>query len=164
MNVHIRIFKEAHMKKTTLFLSAAGIGAGVVCTLAHNRRKKRREEIAGEAETKKANGKQARGNGRCACRFVDAHRNERNAGVTSRSINESAAEEELDDNGTDQEEAAQILRAVRDEAFDSSDEKLALVLGRPIEEIREWIGGSRTIDGDVLMKARALAMQRGLEI
>jgi hypothetical protein len=32
------------------------------------------------------------------------------------------------------------------------------------EEISEWTGGSASVDGDVLMKARTLAMQRGFEI
>jgi hypothetical protein len=53
---------------------------------------------------------------------------------------------------------------VRDDAFEGSDEKLALALGRPIEEITGWLNGSEIIDGDVLIKARALAIQRGVEI
>ncbi len=74
------------------------------------------------------------------------------------------ANEDLDDRGTDQSEASEILQRLRDEAFDSSDEKLALALGRPKDEISEWIKGSGTIDGDVLLKARALAKERGVEI
>ena len=74
------------------------------------------------------------------------------------------SEHELDDRGTDQSEASQILKTLRDGAFESSDEKLALALGRPTEMIEEWTRGAGTIDGDVLLKARALAIQRGLEI
>jgi len=70
----------------------------------------------------------------------------------------------VDDHGTDQFEAANILKQVRDAAFDSSDEKLALALGRPTEEIEEWTNGSGLIDGDVVMKARGLALERGAEI
>ena len=70
----------------------------------------------------------------------------------------------LDDHGTRQSEASQILKSIRDHAFDSSDEKLALALGRPTEEIEEWTSGGGVIDGDVVMKARTLAMQRGFEI
>jgi hypothetical protein len=70
----------------------------------------------------------------------------------------------LDDQGSDQAEAADILRGIRDEAFDGSDEKLALALGRPTEEIQSWTSGSGTIDSDVLMKAKGLALQRGIEI
>ena len=77
---------------------------------------------------------------------------------------EDDAAPEIDDRGTDQSEAAQILKNIRDEVFDSSDEKLALALGRPTEEIAEWTSGAGTIDGDVLMKARALALERGMEI
>lgn len=73
-------------------------------------------------------------------------------------------ESQIDDSGTDQTEALQILTSIRDGAFDSSNEKLALALGRPTEEIQEWIGGEGTIDGDVVQKARALAMERGLQI
>jgi hypothetical protein len=71
---------------------------------------------------------------------------------------------ELDDLGTDQSQASQILKNIRDSAFDSSDEKLALALGRPTEEIEEWTHGAQNIDGDVVMKARALAIQRGVEV
>jgi hypothetical protein len=74
------------------------------------------------------------------------------------------AEPEIDDQGTDQETAAAILTSLRDDAFDGSDEKLALALGRPAEEVTSSIDGSKTIDGDVLLKARNLAMERGIEI
>jgi hypothetical protein len=73
-------------------------------------------------------------------------------------------EPKIDDRGTDQSEALQILTSIRDGAFDSSNEKLALALGRPTEEIDEWTGGAGTIDGDVLQKARALATERGFQI
>lgn len=70
----------------------------------------------------------------------------------------------VDDQGTDQSEAADILKRIRDEAFGASDEKLALALGRPTEEVEIWTTGSGVIDGDVVMKARRLAIQRGVEI
>jgi hypothetical protein len=70
----------------------------------------------------------------------------------------------IDDMGTDQEEAAKILRNLRDSAFEGSDERLALGLGRPSEEIENWIRGEGTIDGDVLLKAKAMATQRGTRI
>jgi hypothetical protein len=71
---------------------------------------------------------------------------------------------EIDDRGTDQSEASQILTELRDGAFESSDAKLAAALGRPQEEIEEWLRGDGTIDGDVLLKARALASERTIEI
>ena len=70
----------------------------------------------------------------------------------------------IDDQGTDQSEASEILRNVRDAAFEGSDEKLALALGRPTEEIEEWTSGGGSIDSDVLLKARALADERGVEL
>lgn len=73
-------------------------------------------------------------------------------------------EHAIDDQGTDQAEASQILTHIRDNVFEASDEKLALALGRPTEEIEEWTSGNGLIDGDVIMKARTLAMQRGFEI
>lgn len=69
----------------------------------------------------------------------------------------------IDDQGTDQVEALNILTHIRDAAFESSDEKLALALGRPTEEIEAWTRGAEIIDGDVIMKARGLAMERGVE-
>jgi hypothetical protein len=69
----------------------------------------------------------------------------------------------IDDHGTDQVEALNILTHIRDTAFDSSDEKLALALGRPTEEIEAWTRGAEIIDGDVILKARGLAMARGIE-
>lgn len=70
----------------------------------------------------------------------------------------------IDDLGTDQAEAANILKRVRDAAFEASDAKLALALGRPTEEIESWTQGSGIIDGDVVMKARHLAVLRGVEL
>lgn len=71
---------------------------------------------------------------------------------------------EIDDQGTSQEEAARILKSLRDNAFDASDERLAVALGRPIEEIQNWIGGEGTIDGDVVLKAKAMATKRGVAV
>lgn len=57
--------------------------------------------------------------------------------------------EAVDDRGTDQSEAQTILRDLRDHALDSSDEKLALALGRPTEAIESLIGGAEIIDDDL---------------
>jgi hypothetical protein len=72
--------------------------------------------------------------------------------------------EPIDDQGTSQEEAAEILQILRDEAFDSSDEKLALALGRTTQEVKAWFGGNEPVDADVLLKARGIAMERGVEV
>jgi hypothetical protein len=66
--------------------------------------------------------------------------------------------------GISQSEAVQILTLLRDRAFESSDEKLALALGRPTEEVEAWTAGSAAIDEDALMKAKGIAMQRGVQI
>jgi len=68
----------------------------------------------------------------------------------------------VDDRGTGQKKAARILRNLRDRGFEASDEKLALALGRPVSEVTAWNAGSEIIDDDVVMKARGIAMHRGV--
>jgi DNA-binding transcriptional regulator YiaG len=75
-------------------------------------------------------------------------------------ISDEGSEPEIDDRGTSQSEAVQVVKRIRDEVFGASDEKLALALGRSSEEIAEWLSGERTIDGDALMKVRALERER----
>ncbi len=70
----------------------------------------------------------------------------------------------VDDRGTGQETAAQILLNLRDRAFDKSDEKLALALGRPTHEVQAWNAGRELIDDDVVMKARGIAFHRGVRV
>jgi hypothetical protein len=73
-------------------------------------------------------------------------------------------EQQVDDKGTDQEEARRMLTALRDRGFDGDNEKFALALGRSIEQAQAFIEGSETIDDDVVMKARGIALQRGIEV
>ena len=70
------------------------------------------------------------------------------------------SEPQIGDRGTFQSEAARVLKRIRDDLFDSSDESFALALGRSCEEIAQWLKGEGTIDGDALMKVRALARER----
>ncbi|MDQ3473261.1 MAG: hypothetical protein M3447_05940, partial [Acidobacteriota bacterium] len=70
----------------------------------------------------------------------------------------------VDDRGTSQEKAARMLLKLRDRAFEASDEKLAVALGRPVEEIAGWNAGHELIDDDVVMKVRGIAMHRGVHI
>jgi len=72
--------------------------------------------------------------------------------------------QEVDDQGTDQFDALRLLRNLRDRAFESSNERLALALGRPAEEIETLSAGTAVIDDDVVMKARGIARERGIEI
>ena len=81
-----------------------------------------------------------------------------------RAFREPFPEGIVDDRGTGQAEAAQILRNLRDRGFEASDEKLAVALGRPIEEVTAWNAGQEMIDDDVVMKARGIALHRGVHV
>jgi hypothetical protein len=70
----------------------------------------------------------------------------------------------VDDRGTGQEKAARMLRKLRDRAFEASDEKLAVALGHPVEDIKAWNVGQELIDDDVVMKARGIAINRGVHV
>lgn len=152
------------MKRKVLLLSTAGIAAGLVYFLENNRRKlaKTNRESLGGTESP-AN--------RTASAISGSKPNdsaERGASMSRIEDGKTTAKEaephQLDDHGTNQAEASHILQEIRDNAFEASNEKLALALGRPTEEIEQWTNGDGLIDGDVVMKARALAIQRGLEV
>lgn len=167
------------MRKSILLLSGVGIGAGLLYALTSNSGKRNGKGLEGENESTERAAK-ASGNGQngqsasagSKSPLSDANTSNKGVGraVGSSMKNQSdenaqhEAEPEIDDRGTDQHEASQILKNVRDAAFDASDEKLAVALGRPTEEIEAFTSGSETIDGDALMKARALAIARGVEI
>jgi len=70
----------------------------------------------------------------------------------------------VDSAGTDQTAAQAVLRKLRDAGFEGSDEKLAVALGRPVEEIANLINGEEPIDDDIVMKARGIATQRNISI
>lgn len=70
----------------------------------------------------------------------------------------------VDDRGTDQAQGRALLKKLRDAGFDSSDEKLAVALGRPVEEVAAWMEGAEPVDDDVVMKARGIAKERGITI
>ncbi|HEV2912744.1 MAG TPA: hypothetical protein VGX92_05450 [Pyrinomonadaceae bacterium] len=76
------------------------------------------------------------------------------------------SEQAVDDRGTNQAEGRAMLKRLRDQGFDSSDEKLAVALGRPVEEVEAWTGGDgdEPVDDDVIMKARGIAKERSIEI
>ena len=76
----------------------------------------------------------------------------------------TTSEEAVDDRGTSQAEGRAILKRLRDNGFEESDEKLAVALGRPVEEVEAWTGGAETVDDDVIMKARGIATERGISI
>lgn len=73
-------------------------------------------------------------------------------------------DQQVDDKGTDQEEAKRMLTALRDRGFEGDNEKLALALGRSTEQVKALIDGTETIDDDVVMKARGIALNRGIGV
>ena len=73
-------------------------------------------------------------------------------------------DQEVDDKGTDQAQAKEIIRNLRDRAFDADDDKLAVALGRSTEHVQAVIGGSEPADDDLVMKARGIALNRGVEV
>ncbi len=73
-------------------------------------------------------------------------------------------DQEVDDRGTDQAEAQRMLANLRDNGFEGDNEKLAVALGRTVEQVQAMISGAETIDDDVVMKARGIALNRGIEI
>ena len=70
----------------------------------------------------------------------------------------------LDDRGTDHAAGLALLRRLRDSGFESDDVKFAVALGRPVEEVSAWMGGTEPPDDDIIMKARGIANERGIEI
>jgi hypothetical protein len=152
------------MKKKILLLSALGVAGGVIYTL-ESQHKRNKGTNAGKEDDNEA----VAGNGRFANAKQDGSQQAKPSASMARIENGEAlirneGEHVIDDQGTDQSQASEILRHIRDNAFEANDEKLALALGRPTEEIEEWTSGHGLIDGDVILKARTLAMQRGVEI
>ena len=89
-------------------------------------------------------------------------------GASMKSISEDSALDTigkpLDDAGTDEQMAVQVIRTLRDRGFEGNDQKLALALGRTAEEVSLWFDGVVAVDGDALMKARALGNQRNVDL
>jgi hypothetical protein len=70
----------------------------------------------------------------------------------------------LDDRGTDTAGGLALLRRLRDAGFESDDLKFSVALGRPVEEVEAWMSGAEPPDDDIIMKARGIAKERGIEI
>ncbi len=155
------------MIKKIFVLGSAGIAAGLLYALESNRRKNAKSKQTGTEPELAGNGNERAS----ASLETDTSESNGKRGASMSPIQDrkaataqSEVEPEIDDQGTNQAEASHILTEIRDTAFEASNEKLALALGRPTEEIEQWTNGSGPIDGDVVMKARTLALQRGLEI
>jgi hypothetical protein len=59
----------------------------------------------------------------------------------------------------DETESRENLQRLKTEVFESDDEKVAIAMGRPVEEITDWLGGSE-IDEDAQMKINGIAKER----
>jgi hypothetical protein len=79
-------------------------------------------------------------------------------------VDNDGAAKAFDDQGTSEAEGRALLKRLRDVGFEGSDEKLSTALGRPVEEVQGWMGGTEPVDDDVVMKARGIAKERGIEI
>jgi hypothetical protein len=77
---------------------------------------------------------------------------------------ENRNEDALDDRGTDAAAGLALLRRLRDQGFESDDLKLSVALGRPVEEVEAWMSEAEPPDDDIIMKARGIAQERGIEI
>ena len=56
-------------------------------------------------------------------------------------------------------ESRDVLAKLKTQVFESSNEKLALALGKPIDEIEVWFSGGE-IDEDAQKKINGLAQER----
>lgn len=73
-------------------------------------------------------------------------------------------DQQVDDRGTDQQQAQAMLQTLRDQGFDGDNDKLAIALGRTVEQVAAMINGAETIDDDVVMKVKGIAIHRGIEL
>lgn len=73
-------------------------------------------------------------------------------------------DQQVDDKGTDQSEARQIIENLCDRSFEGDADKLALALGRSTEQVQAVLSGAEPADDDLVMKARGIAINRGVEV
>ena len=78
--------------------------------------------------------------------------------------NKRAGGDDKGTGGTDSAEGIALLRRLRDEGFEANDEKFAVTMGRPVEEVTAWMEGREEPDEDAVMKARGIAQERGIEV
>ncbi|MGH9942000.1 MAG: hypothetical protein ACRD9R_06540 [Pyrinomonadaceae bacterium] len=78
---------------------------------------------------------------------------------------EQGRQQAVDDQGTSEQQGRELLRRLRDEGFGADDEKLAVALGRPLEEVSAWMTDTgEPVDDDIVMKARGIAQERGINL
>ena len=76
----------------------------------------------------------------------------------------NTSENIVDNKGTTQTEARNLLANFCRDGFKDDLDEAGLVLGRPREELEDHIYGDKDIDDDLIMKIRGIAQERGLEI
>lgn len=59
----------------------------------------------------------------------------------------------------DEAESRRILQRLKTEVFDGDNEKVAIAMGRPVDEIDGWLSGAE-IDDDAQMKMHGIAKER----
>jgi hypothetical protein len=79
---------------------------------------------------------------------------------------EERNEQAVDDRGTSEAGGREMLKRLRDQGFDADDERLAVALGRPVEEVQSWMAddAAEPVDDDIVMKARGIAKERGIAL
>ncbi len=70
----------------------------------------------------------------------------------------------VDAQGTNQEQAREMLSELQQKQSSGDNNELALALGRDVEEIEELLAGDDVLDDDLVMKMRGLAQQSETEI
>jgi hypothetical protein len=70
----------------------------------------------------------------------------------------------VDDDGTGQEEASDMLRAFCERGFAGDTDQAAVALGRDPGDVREMAAGGAEIDDDLVMKMRGIARERGIDL
>jgi hypothetical protein len=70
----------------------------------------------------------------------------------------------IDDQGTTEDQARQILRNLLVNGFEGDVSAAALALGRSTEEVDGFLNEETEIDEDLMVKIRGIAQNRGFEI
>jgi hypothetical protein len=70
----------------------------------------------------------------------------------------------VDDQVADQAAARDMLDAFCKNGFGGDEQKAAVVLGRPVSELREMLDGQSGVDEDLEMKMRGIAKERGFRV
>ena len=73
-------------------------------------------------------------------------------------------ENTVDDQGTGQSDARDMMNTLLNERFEGGIDQLSLVMGRPADEIQRFLSGEEPIDDDFVMKIRGIAKERGVEL